>query len=57
MVTSRILRFNDDVEVRLDEDAGLIPYRSASRVGSSDLGVDRRRMDALAHDTRTSLPD
>ena len=53
VVTSRLLRFKDDVEV--DEDAGLIHYRSASRVGSSDLGVNRKRMDGLTDVIRSHL--
>ncbi len=36
--------FTDDVEFLIDEDAKLIHYRSASRVGKSDLGVNSRRM-------------
>jgi len=42
--TSALLRFVDDVEFELDGDAGEIHFRSASRVGWSDLGVNRRRM-------------
>ncbi len=42
--TSRILRFVDDVEFFLGEEAGLIHFRSASRMGRSDLGVNRKRM-------------
>ncbi len=42
--TSLIFRFTDDVEFWVDESAGLLHYRSASRVGYSDLGANRRRM-------------
>ena len=42
--TSRIFRFVDDVEFRADGETGLIDFRSASRVGRSDLGVNRERM-------------
>lgn len=45
--TSLIFRFVDDVDAILDADAGLIHIRSASRVGYSDLGVNRRRMERL----------
>ncbi len=55
VVTSRLLRFKDDVEFQVDEDAGLIHYRSASRVGSSDLGVNRKRMDGLTEVIRSQL--
>jgi uncharacterized protein (DUF1499 family) len=42
--TSRIFRFVDDVEFRADSETGLIEFRSASRVGRSDMGVNRERM-------------
>lgn len=45
--TTRILRFTDDVEFLLDRDAGRIDMRSASRVGYSDLGKNRKRMEQL----------
>src|SRR5687768_8845261 len=43
--TSRIFRFVDDVEFRLDAARGVIHLRSASRVGHSDLGVNRKRVE------------
>jgi uncharacterized protein (DUF1499 family) len=45
--TSRIMRFVDDVEFRLDATAQVIHVRSASRLGRSDLGVNRKRVEAL----------
>ncbi len=42
--TSRIFRFVDDVEFRADDETGLLDFRSASRVGHSDMGVNRERM-------------
>ena len=45
--TSRIFRFVDDVEFLLDEPAKVIHVRSASRVGHSDLGVNRKRVEQL----------
>lgn len=42
---SRILGFVDDVEFLWDEDAGQLHFRSASRVGYSDLGANRSRME------------
>jgi len=44
---SRIWRFADDVELYLDNATGTIHFRSASRMGYSDLGVNRRRMEAI----------
>ncbi len=45
--TSLIFRFVDDVEFRLDAEAGVIQVRSASRIGYSDLGANRKRVEAL----------
>jgi uncharacterized protein (DUF1499 family) len=45
--TSRIFRFTDDVEFLLDREAGVIQFRSASRIGRSDLGVNRQRMEEI----------
>ena len=45
---SRWLRFVDDVEFWLPEQMpGTIHLRSASRLGYSDLGVNRRRMEQI----------
>jgi len=44
---SRWFRFIDDVEFLLDVDAQLIHVRSASRRGYYDLGVNRRRIEAI----------
>jgi len=41
------LGFVDDVEFRIDEAAGVIHVRSASRTGYWDLGVNRRRVEAI----------
>ncbi len=45
--TSLIFRFVDDVEFLLEEETQTIHLRSASRVGTSDLGVNRRRVEAI----------
>jgi len=45
--TSALLRFVDDVEFEIDAEAGVIHFRSASRLGYSDLGVNRRRMEEI----------
>lgn len=45
--TSRLMRFVDDVEFRLDSAARQIHVRSASRLGRSDLGVNRKRVEEL----------
>lgn len=45
--TSRVLRFVDDLELRMDADNSVIHVRSASRVGYSDLGVNRKRVEQV----------
>jgi len=45
--TSPFFRFVDDMELRLDDTQGTIQLRSASRVGYSDLGVNRKRVARL----------
>lgn len=44
---SLIFRFVDDVEIRFDDAAKLIHFRSASRLGRSDFEVNRRRMEEV----------
>ncbi len=45
--TSLIFRFVDDLELHLRPDQGIVAVRSASRVGYSDLGVNRRRVEEI----------
>lgn len=45
--TSLLLRFIDDVEFLFDDDTKTIHFRSASRTGYGDLGVNRRRMEEI----------
>lgn len=42
-----LLGFRDDVEFLVDEDAGVVHVRSASRVGRSDLGANAARVGEL----------
>ncbi|MBN4080637.1 DUF1499 domain-containing protein [Beggiatoa alba] len=42
--TSNFFGFVDDFEARLDEKQYKIYFRSASRVGTSDFGVNRKRL-------------
>lgn len=44
---SRIFKFIDDVEFYFPPNESVIHFRSASRVGDSDLGVNRRRMEQI----------
>lgn len=45
--TSLIMRFVDDVEFLFDDETKIIHFRSASRIGHSDFGVNRKRMEHL----------
>ncbi len=45
--TTQIMGFVDDVEFYLDPASHLIHVRSASRMGDSDLGVNRRRVEKI----------
>ena len=45
---SALWRFVDDVEFFLDETARVVHFRSASRVGTYDFGVNRRRMKGIS---------
>jgi len=45
--TSLIFRFVDDVEFFVDTDTKMIHFRSASRAGYSDLGMNRSRMEEV----------
>lgn len=47
--TSRLFRFVDDIEFYLTQDSGatLVHVRSASRLGYSDLGVNRERVEEI----------
>lgn len=42
-----LARYVDDLEFRLDETAKVIHIRSASRVGKSDLGANRKRVERV----------
>ena len=44
---SALFRFIDDVEFRLDQQHQSIQVRSASRVGQSDLGANRQRVEQI----------
>ena len=45
--TTLIMRYVDDVECFHDASAEVVHFRSASRLGYSDLGANRARMEAL----------
>lgn len=41
------MKYKDDVEFYFDDDKKLIHFRSASRVGYSDMGVNRKRYEDI----------
>jgi uncharacterized protein (DUF1499 family) len=45
--TSAFFRFVDDVEFYFDDKAKTLHVRSASRIGRSDFGVNRKRIEEL----------
>ncbi len=45
--TSKIFRYKDDVWFYVDQDNKQLQFKSASRVGYSDLGANKKRMDKL----------
>ena len=44
---SRLMGFVDDVEFYADPDAQVVQVRAAARLGESDLGVNRKRVETL----------
>ena len=45
--TTKLMKYVDDVEFWFDPAANVIQVRSASRVGRGDLGVNRKRIEAV----------
>ena len=45
--TSKLMGYVDDVEFYLDNSANVVHVRSASRLGQSDLGVNRKRVEEI----------
>lgn len=52
---SATMGFPDDVELYLDEKAGLIHFRSAARLGYGDMGVNRARMEQISAELMAAL--
>lgn len=45
--TTPTMRYRDDVEILLDEQTQLVHFRSQSRAGYSDMGVNRQRYESF----------
>lgn len=46
-MTTRLMRFTDDVEFAVDPASGVIHVRSSSRLGAKDYGANRARIEAI----------
>ena len=46
-VTSRIMKYVDDLEISFSPEKNNLTFRSESRVGEGDFGVNRKRVDLL----------
>jgi len=53
--SSSIFGFVDDLEIRIDTDQNMIHMRSASRVGYSDRGINKKRIERLKNLYLTKL--
>ncbi|MEZ5503231.1 MAG: DUF1499 domain-containing protein [Halioglobus sp.] len=47
VVSTPLLHFQDDVQLLYDQHTGVVQVRSSSRLGISDLGTNRRRVELL----------
>lgn len=45
--SSSLFGYVDDLEIRIDRQAGKIHFRSSSRIGYSDMGANRKRVESL----------
>jgi uncharacterized protein (DUF1499 family) len=54
---SRLFGFVDDVEFLFDDEGAVIHFRSASRSGYSDMGVNRKRMEGISEAYQRADPD
>lgn len=54
--TTALFRFVDDVEFLADDSARVIHVRSASRLGTSDLGVNRKRIELIRSRWQAAAP-
>lgn len=53
---SALLRFVDDVSFLFDDRTKRLHFRSASRLGRSDFGVNRKRMEGIAREFQARAP-
>jgi uncharacterized protein (DUF1499 family) len=55
--TSRVFGFHDDLEIYFPEGESVVHLRSASRVGQGDMGVNRKRYQAIRSVIRDAAED
>jgi len=48
VATTNTMKFHDDIEIYFDEENNRVQYRSASRAGYSDMGLNRERYNKIA---------
>ena len=53
--TSKLFRYIDDLEIRVDSENESIHFRSASRVGRSDFSVNIKRIDLIKNELEIQL--
>ena len=53
--TSKLFRYVDDFEIRVDSEDKNIHFRSASRVGRSDFGANSKRINLIKNELRVQL--
>jgi len=47
VATTGLMKYHDDIEVYFDEDNQVIQFRSASRAGYSDMGLNKERYEQI----------
>jgi uncharacterized protein (DUF1499 family) len=47
VATTSLMQYKDDIEIYFDQENEVIHYRSASRTGYSDMGLNKNRYDEL----------
>lgn len=55
VATTKLMRYKDDIELLVDVDERVVHYRSSSRAGYSDMGVNKTRYDTFASFYREAL--
>lgn len=56
VATTCRMNYHDDMELYFDETKALVHYRSGSRAGYSDMGLNRERYDVISKAYRQEPP-